>query len=85
MKKRSSVNQSSAKRNGSRPADETKRPSKAPPESFRGSFLDSYREGGAFEKNNSRGARYFNAAANESIGSDVYDHLTGAGHISIDH
>ena len=31
-----------------------------------------------FVKNCSRGARYFNAAANELIGRDVYDHLTGS-------
>ena len=32
----------------------------------------------AFKKNNSKGARYFNAAANERFGRDVYDHLTGS-------
>ena len=52
------------------------RPSNAPPESFRGSFLDSYREGGAFEKNPSKGARYFNAAT--MVRHYVYDHLTGS-------
>ena len=30
-------------------------------------------------KNNTEGAWYFNAAANEIIGTDVYDHLTGSG------
>jgi hypothetical protein len=31
------------------------------------------------KENCSRGARYFNTAANERIGRDVYDHLTGSG------
>ena len=35
---------------------------------------------GAFEKNNTVGSRYFNAAANEIIGTDVFDHLTGSWH-----
>ena len=35
---------------------------------------------GAFVKNSTEGVRYFNAAANERIGSNVYDHLRGSGH-----
>ncbi len=34
----------------------------------------------AFVKKNRKGARYFNAAANERIGSAMYGHLTGSGH-----
>ncbi len=37
----------------------------------------------AFVKKNRKRARYFNAAANERIGSAMYGHLTGSGSQSL--